>query len=234
MKNVLISSLLIIAYLIWPNTLHSAQTAERKIITIPSHTKATNMEKPLCVLINAYKGIEIDVIQKPMGMRRALVEANVGRIDGTLGRVAKVGELYGNLVMVPESIGALRISAFATQKFDISKVDDLSELRVAILYGSILIGEKLEDLDTHKVVSEVQLVKMLIGNRVDVIIANRDKTIRTIHQINQEKIEIFETPMFSAPLFHFLHKDHIEIVDPLENSIKIVKNHSKASGCYSR
>ncbi|MFC1523437.1 substrate-binding periplasmic protein [Thermodesulfobacteriota bacterium] len=158
-------------------------------------------------------GIEIKITEMPA--QRSLLEANEGRVDGELVRTKFIEPISPNLIRIPVSIYLYKSMAFSKQKIRINGWRSLKPYKLGFLRGHKQVEEKLKGLTYKRVENSDQLFKMMDAERLDVVIIGRARGLRTIQQLNLEKIKVLEPPLSELNLYHYLHKRHQHLVSKM-------------------
>lgn len=86
-----------------------------RVLTFSAIKNSINTEISARVMTEAYSRIGIDIEQCPG--KRALMLAELGRVDGELFRTAGMGKEYPNLLSLPQAIKEGLIEKIRTQQF---------------------------------------------------------------------------------------------------------------------
>jgi len=170
----------------------------------------------------AYKKIGVEVEFDDLPGRRGLEWANSGKTDGDLARIDGTEKKFTNLIKISTPITEFKGVVF-TKKIarDILSWEDLKGLSVGIIGGIRYSDIGTKGLDRILVKDMHHLFKLLNRERIDVAIAVLDAGKIEIHMnFKDSKIHIIGHPLFSAPLFHFVHKRNKNLVPQLESAFQ--------------
>lgn len=176
-------------------------------------------------LKKAYAQLNYDVGFITYPSKRALREANVGRVDGEMLRATGAELDYPNLIRIPVPICAIESVLIANKAIEISSLADLKKYRIGITTGYV---------DQEKIVKEHQLnvtrgsrddilESLLVLDRVEIIFSTREKAQKLIPKyLNQENINlsVVKAPKRYVYLYHYVHKKHQPLVMKLTDVLK--------------
>lgn len=180
----------------------------------------------------------ISVTLKTLPAERSLKNANLGRIDGELPRIANISgskSNYPNLLQVNESLLPTTFVAFTkNSNINIHQWNKLKDYRVGIVRGWKILERKITKYRTlEKVKNGKNLFNMLDKGRVDVVIFNRLVGLTIIEQMGLKGIYGANSPIFSTKKdkwFLYMHKKHKALVPKLEKALYEMK----ANGSYAK
>ena len=160
-------------------------------------------------------GYDMQIVRFPG--KRSIVEANLGSVDGELVRIKSVETQATNLIRIPYAIGSLKAMAITrTGQPKVVGMAGLIDKRVGILRGVELTERMTKNLDRQILNSIDSLFSILLSDRVDLILFPELDALKYIKTHKLEgKVVISDNPIFSVPLYHFVHKDSKELVDQL-------------------
>jgi len=179
---------------------------------------ATNMQISQRVLAEAYQqlgmGFEVDAYP---GMR-SLRNADQGLVDGELSRQGGLETTHPNLLRVPVPINQLEAVAFTRARdFRVRGWQSLKPYRVGIRRGVTFAeeGAKAAGIDVQTVDSVEQLFRLLLANRVDVIVVARMNGLEALQLLGNTDIHTLAPPVESFAMYHYLHTRHRALVPRL-------------------
>ena len=172
-------------------------------------------------LRNAYKqlGYNIRIVAYPG--RRALLEANLGNVDGEFRRSKLDAKKYPNLIRVQAPVNHLELCAFGlTEQADFDGKNSLKNYKVGVIRGGRR-SERLAALSAYsvRVSNTEQLTMMLKSHRIQLGIGNC-KSIADYKAQHKEDFHIYAPPLERIPLYHYLHRRHQDLVGPLTNILR--------------
>lgn len=183
----------------------------------------------LAILKTAYSRIGIEVKGKVLPANRALVDSNTGFTDGELCRIADIESEHPNLIRIPVPVMTVEIMAYTVDNtFPVKGWKSLKKRRIGIKAGI-----RYTEMQTHGMPNVLRstnhdtLFKLLAANRLDVVIATR-----SIHpaQGGKKYVETFyihEPPLAKLQLYHYLHKKHAELVQPITDILSRMYENGK-------
>ena len=170
------------------------------------------------VLQEAYRRIGYGVCFDDLPGKRALEWANNGLTDGDAARIEGTEKKYTNLV--PVKIPVIHFNGVAfTKAVDkpIRQWADLRGLRIGVVRGIRYSTIGTEGMAPYFANDMTHLFTLLEEGRIEVAVAVEDAGRIEIHRHFQNRgIHVIGSPLFSAPLYHFVHIRNRSLVDPLE------------------
>ncbi len=204
--------------------LPSAYAREKLVFGTFENAGITLVQEP--VMREAYRrlGYEIEVRQFPG--ERALIQADRGIVDGELARLETVREMYGNLVMVPESIHELRnVVLTKNADFTLAGWESLKPYTVLSRRGYKYFEGKCREyqINYQLVNSFEDMVKILHAGRYDVGLVTMLDGLKTMKDMGIRDLRFMEPPLEIIPIYHFLHKKHTNLVPLVSEKLKELK-----------
>lgn len=207
----------LIALLILPAQLKAAELVFSTLARGSGHQDRLSEER----LRKAYQQLGFDIRVVILPGRRALMEANMGRVDGELRRSRIDQDKYPDLLPVPVPINHLELCAFGlTELPGFTGIASLKHYRVGVVRG----GRQSERLGAmsaslHLVTSAEQLFLMLQSGRIDLAIGNC-KSVHHLASLPDHDLYIYTPPLERVPLYHYLHKRNRKLIEPLAEILK--------------
>jgi len=150
---------------------------------------------------------------------RSLVNVNLGLDDVEAGRIKGIEKLYPNLMMVPVSIHKIDIVLLSKKRLRIKKISDLKPYHVGLNRGVKIaesIAKKANARSITPATSYKMLIKMLINNRVDVIITSKIAMLTMLAETSEESLFMTKEPLVSLPLYTYFNKKHKDLIPKLK------------------
>ena len=170
------------------------------------------------VLKEAYRRIGYEVAFDDLPGQRALEWANRGLTDGDVARIEGTEDKYPNLIRVKVPVIYFKGVAFV-KSLDrpISCWEDLRGLRIGVVRGIRYSSIGTKGMDPYFANDMTHLFTMLDKDRIEVAVAvlNAGK-IEIEKNFKNSGIHVVGPPLYSAPLYHFVHARNKELVAPLE------------------
>jgi len=201
--------------------------ARIKNITISSIVNEQTHELTKEVVRAAYKKIGISVEFDDLPARRALEWANSGRTDGDLARIDGTEKKFKNLIKISTPVTEFKGVVFTRKiKKIILSWEDLNGLIVGIIGGIQYSDIGTKGLNSILAQDMSHLFKLLSKDHIDVAVAVLDAGRIEIHRnFKESKIQIIGQPLYSAQLFHYVHKKNKDLVPLLEMALQeMMKN----------
>jgi polar amino acid transport system substrate-binding protein len=174
-------------------------------------------------------GIRLSVVRLPA--QRALPEANSGKYDGELYRVAAVAKDFPKLRKVPTSIGDIEFMAYGKKGTSIQLTDwqSLKPYKLGAQLGIKYIEYNTKGMNINFVSRSEQLIHLLHHNRIDLILIDKNTMLETIKRIQGTKDrtelnEIQEVKLMEAqPLYHYVHLKNEALIPEIDAMIQTLK-----------
>lgn len=173
----------------------------------------------------AFKRIGVNIVVQPLPSERSLRNANSGVIDGDLLRVGNIGEIYKNLVIVPETIMTLDFVAFTKSvELPMTNWETIEPFSLGLIRGW-----KIYEIYTRnaKNVTKVKngnlLFKLLDKGRADIVLHERFEGYGIIKKLGFTQMQILEPPLASKKMFIYLNKKHARLADNLAKELRAMK-----------
>ncbi len=165
--------------------------------------------------------------------KQALYKSNHGETDAELVRIEAVGRKFPNLVQVPEALFDVRGMAFSwndTMRF--RSTQDLWGRRIGIVKG-IQWAAKITEGHSPKLAMNVHHLFELLANRqIDIALeAQLTGQPELKHFPNRGLVMLLETPI-QFPVFHFLNKKHQNLIAPLAEEIRKMKERGEINRIF--
>lgn len=164
------------------------------------------------LLTEAYQrlGVEARFIEVPLG--RSLIESDKGNLAGELARVLHINQQYKNLLPVPYVLFDTHVYLYVNQQrcagCQLSQVQSLAYVR-----GTLIVEELLRKLPaSRQVIGSGSLdaaKQMFLTGKVDGVLFPAYKLNAT------SSFPISEQILQSLPDYHFLHRQHQELIPRL-------------------
>lgn len=171
-------------------------------------------------------------VKAPGSSQRALVMANE-RGDGDAVRAPDLKQLApaetNNLLQIPEPIIDYHINAYALRDFPISGWNSLAEKRTGFRVG-IKALEKNVPGDPLMLPGTMRLFRMLLDQRLDIVIENKDIGEYLIKKNGLAGIMKLEPALGAFPGYSYIHVRHRDLVQSIARSLAEMK----ADGTFDR
>lgn len=174
------------------------------------------------VVAQAYRHIGIKVAFTEMPCRRSIDLANRGTYDGEVGKIPGTSSSFSNLIAVESPVFMIEGVAFTKSvSRKIASWDDLQGLKIGIVSGQLFAEQGTKGMGPVIVSDFNQLVSLLAIDRIDIGIGLlQDYQLMKASEIPKgQEIHIVGQPLFTAPLFHLIHKKHKLLVPSLTDTL---------------
>ncbi|MDM8539758.1 transporter substrate-binding domain-containing protein [Desulfococcaceae bacterium HSG9] len=178
-------------------------------------------EISVSVLEEAYHQLGIKISYKALPPYRALQMSNSGKMDGEMNRIAGLEKEFKNLIQVPVPINSVENVAFTKNlQFTIDGWESLRPYSLAIKRGIKIVERGTQGMKRTVVPKSEQGFFMLNKGRVDIVINSRILGLITLNEMKLKNIRILEPPLIKIDLYHYLHKKHQHIAEPVTNILR--------------
>ncbi len=169
------------------------------------------------VLQEAYKRIGYDVQFRMLPAKRSLDLANQGKTDGDVARIEGTEKTFPNLIAVPTPVIDFQGIAFTISVTkDIKDWSDLKGLKIGVVRGVRYATIGTKGLNPFFAENVPHLFRLLADGRIDIAIGGlRPGQIEIQKNFKNSGIHAVGKPLFSAPLYHYVHKKNKELAAQL-------------------
>lgn len=190
--------------------------------------KSINHKICATILWEIYEGMGYQVDFKVLPARRSLILSNLGKIDGEVQRIDGISKTQENLVKVPVPIFQLLGSAYSINKdLSIRGWESLRPYKIGIRRGLRYAEVGTEGMNRIFASSEQSLIHMLKLGRIDILVSNTHVVRYHLKNQNDKTIIELKPPVVTLPLYHYLHKQHQELVDKVGAKIQQMKENGR-------
>jgi polar amino acid transport system substrate-binding protein len=174
-------------------------------------------------------GLGVRIVTLPA--ERALLLSDSGVSDGELNRNSAVEKLYPNLIRVPEALGEWQYAAFSKDGSIPGRLDAFRRRPVGLIIGWKIYEQSLgEGTDAIVANDADQLFRLLLLDRIDVALYERDVGRAYIKAQAMNTVHLLYPPLFIREQFTFLHKSHAGQVPAIAAALRAMKR----DGTYQR
>lgn len=161
-----------------------------------------------------------------MPAERSLLEADSGHLDGDVGRVDDMSEMYPSLVIVPEPvIERIGFTAFALDgPLPIADWADLAPYHAGTVRGWKIMENSIHHARSVTLVDDNRMLfTMLKKGRIDVALSAVSDSRKIAGELNIANIWMLDPPLVEKKLYLFVHKRHAPLVKDIAQAIRAVK-----------
>jgi ABC-type amino acid transport substrate-binding protein len=180
------------------------------------------------ILPKIYKNIGINIFITPLPGKRAQFVANNGYHAGEIMRIWTYGLENVNTVRVPTPYYYLETMPFILKKSNIviKHKKDLSKYRLSKIRGVKHTNNITKGMhDIYEMSNSKEMFKLLVSGKVDVVLTNTLDGNLTLKELGYaDIITPMKSPLAVLPLYHYIHKKHVELVPLIDKEIKRLKN----------
>ncbi len=229
-RAVVIAAVVIAVVLFWQP---SGLQADDSVIVASATDQSRVAAVSETIMVQAYAALGYKLSVSYLPGKQALDKSNRGETDAELVRIEAVGRKYPNLVQVPEALFDVRGMAFSwndTMRFQ--SAQDLWGRRVGIVKG-IQWAAKIAEGQSPKLTENVHHLFELLANRqIDIALeAQLTGQPELKHFPNRGLVMLLESPI-QFPVFHFLNKKHHNLIAPLAEEIRKMKERGEINRIF--
>ena len=175
------------------------------------------------ILSRIYGKIEIDINLSSMTANRAEKEASTGAVDGEVARITMYGVNNPNLIKVPTPYYRVETMAFVRadsliNDISIEKLADYSVIRIRGIKNTDNLTKRVERVQDFDSVGK--MMSFLLLDRADIAITGRINGKISLKKLRYSEIRIVEPPLITNDMYHYIHKDHMQLVPLIDERIK--------------
>ncbi len=198
-------------------------------IIISTFEEDTAVVRASVLLKQAYGKLGISMELTRLPASRALIEANNGElIDGELIRTAGLTKQYSNLVQIPVVIANFKISVFSKKiDFEVNGWDSLKPYEVTFKRGFKGMEKHAEGLNVKRAKSSEAALEMLNMERTDIVVVPYLDGLVLRKKLNLPQLKILEAPLEQIHLYHYLHKNHKELITRITQVLKAMEQNGE-------
>jgi polar amino acid transport system substrate-binding protein len=199
----------------------STAFADVKTLTFPQLIEGKFAEVGEAILEEAYRriGIKVEFIYYPS--ERALIESNLGNIDGEMYRINDIDKTYTNLIKVPTSyLSAVHYVYSTDPDIKVNGYKSLKSKTIAFRRGLKVVEKNTVDFNRMQVSFPEQAFLMLENGRVDIVIEEELSSTSIIKENKLENIRRLSPAISEDKLFHYLNKKHKHLVPEIDRVLK--------------
>jgi hypothetical protein len=192
--------------------------ADRLVLGKPVDTVATISSR---VLERAYRQIGISIRFEALPAERSLLNANQGSLDGDVNRVAGIEKKYANLLMVPVPVNTVEhIVVTKNHHFSVDGWGSLKPYSIAIRIGTKVVESGTAGLNVTAFPTYEKIFNLLDQDRYQISVVSRITAMDYINRYRLKDLRVMEPPLTRLPLYHYLHKKHLKIVEKITRSLQ--------------
>ncbi|MEW6992355.1 substrate-binding periplasmic protein [Colwelliaceae bacterium 6441] len=186
----------------------------------------TEQEIARIVLPQVYQRIGREISISPLPANRAQYEANSGIKDGEALRIFNYGLENKNLIRVPTPYYYLNTTVFSLKGKQITLTNkaDLAHYKIGKVSGVKHTENITKGLSkVYNSTSTKHLFQQLLLGNIDIALTNLSNGLLTIKHNQFQKIEVINPSLEKLDLYHYIHKDHKYLVNPINMVILQMK-----------
>ncbi len=185
------------------------------------------------IMVRAYGALGYKLSVSYLPGKQALYKSSHGETDAELVRIEAVGRKYPNLVRVPEALFDVHGMAFSwDDAMRVRSEQDLWGRRIGIVKGIQWAAKMTEGQSPILALNVHQLFELLANRQIDIALeAQLTGQPELKHFPNRGLVMLLESPI-QFPVFHFLNKKHQQLVAPLSEEIRKMKQRGEINRIF--
>ncbi len=185
------------------------------------------------IMVRAYGALGYKLSVSYLPGKQALYKSSHGETDAELVRIEAVGRKYPNLVRVPEALFDVHGMAFSwDDAMRVRSEQDLWGRRIGIVKGIQWAAKMTEGQSPILALNVHQLFEFLANRQIDIALeAQLTGQPELKHFPNRGLVMLLESPI-QFPVFHFLNKKHQQLVAPLSEEIRKMKQRGEINRIF--
>ncbi len=197
------------------------------VIGVPAHATAIVKEYTRAIT-QVYEQLGYEVHLHTAPARRMLVEADRGKLDGVILVPSIIEQHFPHLRRIDVPMASIDMVVLSHPSIpDIQSVDDLGRYRIGYLMGYETADTVLRDMHATPVRNYNLLFKMVMKDRLDVILALRRESYRFVTEHPEfSQLKLHPKPLYDIKLYHYVNDKHAL----LEKQITRILEQKWASG----
>jgi len=192
--------------------------------------KLTEQKIGKIIISEVYNKLNIEVEITPLPGIRAQVEAATGSKDGEIMRIWTYGLETPTTIRVPTPYYYLETMAFikVNSGIEIDNKEDLRHYSLVKVRGVKHTNNITEGMpDVYTIGSTEQMMEFLNDGRADVALTNTVDGLMALQKLGFTGIIPLNKPLAVLNLYHYIHSDHLELVQEVDAAIKKMKGNGQ-------
>ncbi|CAM3904581.1 substrate-binding periplasmic protein [Vibrio aquimaris] len=160
----------------------------------------------------------------PLPGLRAQSAANSGKVVGEVARIWGYGDQTPNVVRVPTAYYSLKTVGYALSNSGIKvhNKEELSQYKVVIIRGVKHTAEITQDMEKSNIEivdSPESMMQSVSNGQAQIALTNPLLGSILVKQLGENKMEQVGPSLAQLGLYHYIHKDHAELVPIINKKI---------------
>lgn len=199
------------------------QAEDRASITLTTGFPAPESHLIENVIKEVSKRSNINIHFESLPNKRSLVNANSGVTDGEAARILEINKYYPNLLPIPSQVHSIELVVLSKNQIILSSPSDIVKYNVGVIHGmkiAVNMAEKNKPISLVKATNFEALVRMLIADRLDIIIMNKSAVLFNQSKFRGNNLYLQEDPLMTRPLYMQLHKKNKAYIPKLQKALE--------------
>ncbi len=203
-------------------------TADAEKFVFSAIDKLPDQAVGIIVITEIYRQIGHDLNVLLMPGLRAQQSANSGAVNGEVMRIFAYGEQTPNVVRVPTSFYSVKTVAYKLKGNDINvqTKEDLIHYKSVIVRGvrhTEKITRAIDRQNVHFTDSPEAMMRFIQAGRAQLALTNPLEGMLLVKNFGFTDLELIGPTLAYEPLYHYVHKDHVELVPLINQKLQELK-----------
>lgn len=204
----------------------SGSVLPRPTIHLAAPEKAFVQDISIKVLRKAYDKLGYELVVHELPNLRSLMSANNGKYDGEVSRVANLSSIYPNLHPIPTAINVVNVVALAQKNSaNIQRVENIRDnplcVRGNVIVETLVSAHRIECIFVVNISQALAMVSR--GRAKYTLLPETNAKISVLHS-PVSNVRIVSPVLHSEPLYHYLHKKNLSLVEPLDKVLSEMRS----------
>ena len=177
------------------------------------------------LLKEVFNDLGIDIKINHLLSKRSIQNADNGIDDGEFARIEGLSSEYKNLRLVAEPLVNFYFVAYSRDPdIIISDWESLSDYDIAFINGWMILQNNVPlNANITKVKDADSLFKMLLNDRVDLILYSRLRGLSKIKKDSLADVFILDPPLAIRGMYLYMHSDHEDLIPDIASGLRAIK-----------
>lgn len=176
------------------------------------------------IIKDALENLGYDLELEVLPSERSLIMANLGQIDGDIGRIGDLEKRYKNLRQLKDPIGKFSYYIYYNKKLKVETLKEIIDKKLSIIdvIGVKLIDSLLKDGSENRIIQAwnfINALMMLDAGRADAFIVSNNIVDSLIEEHKLKNIKRSKNAVIKRNLFIYLNKKHKNLAEKLNTEI---------------
>ncbi|RSD31932.1 substrate-binding periplasmic protein [Vibrio pectenicida] len=199
---------------------------EYTFASLANHPEQTISGK---IMTEIYGQLGYAIEVTPLPGLRAQSAANSGKVAGEVARIWEYGDQTPNVIRVPTAYYSLKTVGYALSNsgIKVNNKEELSQYKVVIIRGvkhTAGITRDMKKSSIEIVDSPESMMQSVSNGQAQIALTNPLLGSILVKQLGENKMELVGPSLAQLGLYHYIHKDHAELVPIINQKIIELRN----------